>query len=206
MIDLKIPMYVKIILIALAIGGITYFGKSYKQQKHEIERLTTNQTALAKDVETYKTKDGKNAAKIIELELSRGEFEKLCAEQVKTIEELNLKVKYLQGISTTASSTNVEFKTILKDSIIYHYRDSIVYKETLKTFKWNDNWNVVDGVINKDTVECKYHGVDTLNIVLTRVPKKFLFFKWGTKYIEVDIVHSNPSTTIEYSKMTKISN
>ena len=204
MISIKIPSYIKLILIALTIGCFTYFVQSYKKQKSEIERLSNNQVSLSNELETYKTKDGKNAAKVIELELTKGEFEKICKDQSETIKKLNLKVKYLEGMSTTASSTDVQFKTILRDSVIYHYKDSVVYAEKLKAFKWNDNWNFVEGTINKDTVDCKYHGIDTLDIILTRVPKKFLFFRWGTKYIEANIRHSNPSTTIEYNRTVKI--
>lgn len=195
-----------IVIYSMICVGLLCFNSKYKAQKAEIERLSNNQASLLDDIDTFQTKLGKNAARIIELELTNGEFEKLCDEQAQTIKDLNLRVKYLQGITTTASSTDVRFKTVLKDSIIYHYKDSIVYTEKLKSFQWNDPWNRVDGVLKGDSVECSYQGVDTLNIVLTRVPKKFLFFKWGTKYIETTISHANPSTKIVYSKAIKIKN
>ena len=62
----------------------------------ENERYYVNQISLTEDIETYKTESGKNAVKITELTLSRNEFEIVCKEQVKTIEDLNLKIKRLE--------------------------------------------------------------------------------------------------------------
>lgn len=167
----------------------------------ENKRYFINQIALTEDIETYKTESGKNAVKITELTLSRNEFEKVCKDQVKTIEDLNLKVKRLEHMTTTSTRTDIGVTAVLKDSVII--RDTI-YIDTVKCFKWNDTWNEINGIIFGDTVKCEYHGTDTLNIVATRVPKKFLFFRWGCKYVQVDAVNSNPSTKITYNRAVKL--
>lgn len=167
----------------------------------ENERYYVNQISLTEDIETYKTESGKNAVKITELTLSRNEFERVCKDQLKTIEDLNLKVKRLEYMTTTSTRTDIGAIVALKDSVIL--RDTI-YVDTVKCFNWKDNWNEINGMIVGDSVKCEYHGTDTLNIVATKVPKKFLFFRWGCKYIQVDAVNSNPSTKITYNKAIKV--
>jgi hypothetical protein len=171
----------------------------------ENERFSTNQIALTEEVQTYKTESGKNAARVTELTLSCDEFEKVCADQAKTIKDLNLKLKRVESASTTGTSTTVKITTALKDTVIV--KDTInnmVVLDTLKRFIWNDQWNKIEGTIYNDSVDCSYEGIDTLTIVATRVPKKFLFFRWGCKYVQIDAVNSNPSTNIIYNKTVKI--
>ena len=107
----------------------------------------------------------------------------------------------LEHMTTTSTRTDIGVTVALKDSVII--RDTI-YVDTVKCFNWKDKWNEINGVIVGDSVKCEYHGTDTLNIVATKVPKKFLFFRWGCKYIQVDAVNSNPSTKITYNKSIKL--
>lgn len=193
------------LLVFMLVGGGYKSCTTYKKQKAEIERLKNNQQALTTKLDTFKTESGKNAARAIEMEMKKSEFEELCSEQKKTIDDLKIKVKYLNGISTTASVTKVNFETVLKDSIIYVYKDSVRYYDKIKTFEWSDNWNKVNGFIYKDNIQCMYQGVDTVDIVITRIPHKFLFFKWGTKRIETVVRHSNPSSEIKFNQTIKIS-
>ena len=82
--------------------------------------------------------------------------------------------------------------------------DTIYIEKKVKHFAWSDPWNSITGIIDGNNVQCFYGGRDTLHIATHRVPKKFLFFKFGTKYIEATVVNSNPSTWITYNKTTKI--
>lgn len=194
----------KYIVLTYAIISLALFTKNCSNQKKEIERLEQNQIALSDTLKTYKTKDGKNAASIAELTLSNKEFKELCGEQKKIIDELGIKVSRLQNISTTGTDTNVKVETILKDTTIYVVRDSIMILKPAKNFSWSDTWNRIEGYIESDTIHCNYNGVDTLTVAAVRVPKKFLFFRWGTKRIDVHIVNTNPKTAITYNKTVKI--
>ena len=68
------------IYIILTTVLLLIFMNSYKRAKIENGRLTNNQTALMTDIEYYKTESGRNASKIMELELTKSEFEKLLPE------------------------------------------------------------------------------------------------------------------------------
>lgn len=48
-------------------------------------------------------------------------------------------------------------------------------------------------------MQCEIHSIDTLHQVVHRVPRRFLFFRWGTKALRQEIHSSNPSTRIIYT-------
>lgn len=191
--------FLGIILVCAVIGLI----KENNRLKEEKERLERNEVALTTEVTHYKTESGKNAAKVLQLEMTVDEFKQTSKEQVKIIEDLNLKIKRLESISTSVTNTNVGGKTQLKDTVYVTLKDSIYVQEKAKTFVWSDAWNRIEGKIVGKDVDCSYSGIDTLTIVANRVPKKFLFFRFGTKYIEINIVNSNPSTNIIYNRTVK---
>lgn len=189
-------------IVALAAIILLIFSvKTCNHYKSEKDIYANNQDALLSKVELYKSQSGKNAAKSKELQLTLDEFKKNFSEQVEVIKDLNLKVKRLENVNTTLTQTIAGGKTNLKDSIRVIY-DTLpgghdtIYTEKIKAFKWKDPWNTITGTIKDKEVECFYKGVDSLTIMAVRVPKKFLFFRWGTKYIEVHAINKNPSTKI----------
>ena len=193
------------IYIVLTTVLLLIFMNSYKRVKIENGMLTNNQTALMTDIEYYKTESGRNASKIMELELTKSEFEKLLPELQKQMKELKIKHKYLESLSSTGTKTDVDGSSTLRDTVYITVKDSSVIKQEAKYFKWSDSWNKIQGTIYpNDKVDVSYHGVDTLTMAAVRVAKKFLFFRWGTKYIEVDAVNANPSTKIVYNQKIKI--
>ena len=75
----------------------------------------------------------------------------------------------------------------------------------LPAIKWKDPWVNVDGIIKPDsTVDLSIQSVDTLFQVVHRVPKKFLFIRYGTKAIRQEITSSNPHTKIVYSEYIEL--
>ena len=49
-----------------------------------------------------------------------------------------------------------------------------------------------------------FHGsitaVDTLDIIVHRIPKRFLFFRFGCKQVRMDIISRNPHTRLTYAR------
>lgn len=153
------------------------------------------------EVQYYQDEAGRNAASVQRLELSKAELEAYNGELTKRIEDLNIKLKRVQSATTTATQTNVEIKTIIKDTIIYRDTGMLV----LPAIKWQDPWVNVNGIIKPDsTVDLSIHSVDTLFQVVHRVPKKFLFIRYGTKAIRQEITSSNPHTKIVYSEYIEL--
>lgn len=197
----------KAFLILVALCGLlmaaTFGLWSYcARLKAEKERLNGNQSALMEKVEYYQTEAGEYAASVQALTLSKSEVENHCADLMNTIKDLNLKVKRLQSASTTATKTELDVKPIIKDSIIYS--DTSYLK--VQAIQWQDPWVKIRGVIMPDDKEMDLHveSVDTLRQVIHRVPKKWWFFRWGTKAIRQEIVSSNPHTKIVYTEYIEL--
>lgn len=187
-------------LLAVAGGAI----HRCKQLKADNERLRGNQSALMADVELYKTEAGENAAKVQRLQLTASEFESQCADLRNEVEQLGIKTKYLQQVIASNSQTKVEVRTVVKDSIVYV--PSLARLDTLKCFEFNDGWVRAEGCIDSGgNFEGEFESNDSLLIVAHRVPKRFLFFRWGCKRVELDIVNRNPHAKINYARWVEFS-
>lgn len=191
----KILLYVNVALI-LTVSVLSYWLNNVREEK---KRLADNQEALLSDVDYYKTESGKSAASVLKLELSKSELENHCQDLTKTIDDLNIKIGRIQSVSTTVTKTEVEIQTVVRDSIVY--RDLPV---NLKVVKWLDPWVTLNGVLDGETFSAKIESVDTLSQVVHRIPKKFLFIKWGTKAIRQEVVSSNPHSKIVYTEYIEL--
>ena len=167
--------------------------------KKERDRLENNQTALLSDVEYYKTESGKNAASVQKLELTKSELEKHCIDLTQTVKDLGIKVKRLQSASTTVTKTEVEIQTVVHDCIEYLDRSVI-----LKTINWKDPWIKLDGILDGEDFSAKIQSIDTLNHIAHRVPKKFLFFRFGTKAVRLEVVNKNPHSQIVHTEYIEL--
>ena len=193
--------YLLIACVILAVLWASLLG-AVRELTQEKDRLTGNQEALMEEVSSNLCTDaGRQAASVQRLELSKSELEAYNGELTQRIEDLNIKLKRVQAATTTATQTNVEIKTIIKDTIIYRDTGMLV----LPAIKWQDPWVNVDGIIKPDsTVDLSIQSVDTLFQVVHRVPKKFWFIKYGTKAIRQEITSSNPHTKIVYSEYIEL--
>lgn len=191
----KILLYVNVALI-LTVSVLSCWLNNVREEK---KRLADNQEALLSDVDYYKTESGKNAASVLKLELSKSELENHCQDLTKTIDELNIKIGRIQSASTTITKTEVKIQTVVRDSIVY--RDLPV---NLKVIKWRDPWVVLNGVLDGENFSANIESIDTLSQVVHRIPKKFLFIKWGTKAIRQEVVSSNPHSKIVYTEYIEL--
>jgi len=180
-----------ILLMALALGS-----RMYAYQVREKTRLSDNQTTLLTAAKFYKTSDSLNAAGVDRLTLKNREFEKYNADLVKTVESLNLKVRRLQSVSQTGTETKYIIQTAIRDSLIY--TSSI--PDTLKCIKYADDWLKLAGCIQNKQFSGIIESKDTIVQAVHRVPRKFLFFRYGTKAIRQEVVSKNPNSRIAFTK------
>lgn len=191
----KILIYANIAMI-IAIVALSYWLNNTREEK---KRLANNQESLLSDVEYYKTESGKNAASVKKLELTKAELQEHCQDLTKTVEDLGIKVKRLQSASTTVTKTEVEIQTVVRDSIVY--RDRPI---SLKVISWMDPWVSLNGVLDGDEFSAKIESIDSLSHAVHRVPKKFLFFRYGVKAVKLDVVNKNPHSKIIYTKYIEL--
>lgn len=193
----KILLYGNIALI-IAVMVLSCWLNNTREEK---KRLANNQESLLSDIEYYKTESGKNAASVQKLVLTKSELEKHCQDLTQTVEDLGIKVKRLQSATTTVTKTEVEIQTVVRDSIVYRDRPVI-----LKTINWKDPWIKLNGVLDGDDFSAKIQSIDSLSHVAHRVPKKFLFFRFGTKGVRLEVVNKNPHSKIVYTEYIEIKN
>ena len=188
-------------LSALLLVAVMALSWLYKTEKREKKRLANNQEALLTDMETYKTEAGKNAASVLRLELSKSELEKYNKDLTQTVSDLKIKISRIQSASTTATSTDYSITTPVRDSIVY--RDRLI-PDTLKRITYNDAWLDLNGTIQKGIFSGNIQSRDTLVQIVHRIPKKFLFFKWGTKAIRQEVTTKNPHSKIVYTQYIEL--
>ena len=162
-------------------------------------RLENNNYALIESVKTYRTRAEESAASVQVLRLKIGEYEELRAADAERIRKLGVKLKRLQSAAKSVTTTAVNITAPVRDTVIL--RDTLHLYDTVRLFRWQDSWVTVDGVIEHDSVTCSVTSVDTLRQVIHRIPRRFLFFRYGTKAIRQEIVSSNPHTEVVYSEV-----
>jgi len=171
-----------------------------RDARAEIRRLTETQTALSDRAELFRNRAGEAAAATQVLRLRCAEFERLRAEDAARIRRLGIRIRRLEAAATSVARTTIDTAARLRDTVILHRRDTIRLRDTVRLFRWRDAWVTIDGLVAGDSVRCRIESVDTLRQVVHRIPRRFLFIRWGTKALRQEIASSNPHTLIVYTE------
>ena len=189
----NIVIIVIILILSIALGISI---KSCSNLKQEKARLENNQDTLIKSNTLFKTKDSLNATKINALTLNLSSAKDYYQRLIKEAKEAGIKEGRINSITELGTTTS--------DTIIVTLKDSIVIYDTLKCFDYNDEFMAMEGCIKNDSLSLNYSNQDSLIQFVSRVPKQFWFFKWGTKAIQQTIISKNPKTTFTYQKYIEI--
>lgn len=172
--------------------------------RNENNRLKNNQTALAQEVAHYKSALGEEAASAQILRLRCGEYEEMRKSDAERIKSLGIRIRRLESAAKSVAATEVEAAATLHDTVVVRDTvrlfDTVRYADTLRRFRWSDPWIEVEGEIDSGDVRCRVRSIDTLHQVVHRVPRRFLFIRYGTKAIRQDILSTNPHTRIAYTE------
>jgi len=204
---LALIKYWKYGLIILLGSLLLVFISNYNYEKKENVRKDSNITVLNSTVVKYKVAlntglkklNGKdsiislNAAKIQSLTYTVDEFKRFQASDMQIINALNLKIKNVQSVTNVGTHTdqNIHTGSIQKDSTI--------------CFDFQDKWLTLSGCAGKKFTDISYHQKDSLSTVASRIPKhRFLWWTWGVKGIQLNIVSQNPNTEISYLKYIEL--
>lgn len=120
------------------------------------------------------------------------------ADAVTNIHHLGCKV----GIDCLAHNHAISAEIGTDSTAISH--DICKAVEEIHHFSHHTPWVHIEGEVRRDTLLLDYHSIDTLHQIVHRVPRKFLFFRFGTKAIRQEIVSSNPYTKIVYSEYIEL--
>ena len=199
----------KKVLLLYALAVTLLLAGNVRRYRSQTRRLEQNQHALLSQMEHYRTRAGEAAASVEVLRLRCREFERLHTDDAERIRQLGIRLRRVEATATSVTATEVAVRAPLRDSVVRRDLPSvcdsvrlqaIVRFDSVRLFRWCDPWVTVEGTIRGDSVACRIESVDTLRQVVHRVPRRFLFFRFGTKAVRQEIVSSNPHTRIVYTE------
>lgn len=172
---------------------------AWRNLAHRCDRYAANQHALVARLDTARLHLDQRNASIEVLRLRCREYETLHAADAAEIRALGIRLRRLEAASVQVAATQLDTTVRLRDTLILR-RDTLSLRpDTLRHFRWSDPWIRIEGVIGRDSVACRLTSCDTLRQIIHRVPRRFLFFRWGTKAIRQEIRSANPHTRLIYS-------
>lgn len=204
----KYLIWAAIAMVVAAVATIWVQRTKIEKLTDERNRYRGNTETLLQDVETYKTKDSLNAAKVGVLELKLSEFERYRASDAELIKTLQTKNRELEAVTTAQMETITKLRGTVRDSIVYLPGDTTTI--VLKCVDISDPWFSLNGCTTPDgTFTGTFINRDSILIAATVQYKRFLGFLWKTNKVknrEIDIISKNPHTKIigvEYIEIEK---
>lgn len=204
----KYLIWAAIAMVVAAVATIWVQRTKIEKLTDERNRYQGNTETLLQDVETYKTKDSLNAAKVGVLELKLSEFERYRASDAELIKNLQTKNRELERVTTTQMETINELRATVRDSVVYLPGDTVT--TVLRCVDIVEPYFELHGCATPDGQFTGTHiNRDSLLIVETVQYKRWLGFLWKTKKIknrEIDVISRNPHTKImgvEYIEIEK---
>ena len=199
-------LFVLMVIFALAAFMAT---RAYFNLKTDRDRLKENQSLLLHNgkVDIKQTNTGLSQASVTALTLRSSEFRQSGDTLLQVAKAAGIKTSRISEAATASTTTSVEFKTRIFQTIVHDtVRDAVA--RSLTTFlpsrqlqlSWNDPWVSLSGTITDSIFHGSITSVDTLDIIVHRVPKRFLFFRFGCKQVRMDIISRNPHTRLTYAR------
>lgn len=165
----------------------------FSQERAEKERYKANQTALLSDVAYYKTENERNVASVRALTLTKNEIETYNKNLAERCDELEISLRRLISANITNMQTDYHLVGELRDSLVLRYNTI----DTLRCMDYDDSYlNFSACVDSAGMYVADIVSRDTVTAIVHRIPRRFLFFKFGTKEVRQEVYCANPRTQI----------
>lgn len=184
---------IQILAAMLIVTMVAFIRSAYQNGKlqADLNRQTENVGSLTYDIQYGNLDDSLSVAKNAALQAKCDELKRLHLADTKLIKELKVKLKDVKSIHTASSST--------ADTV----RIEPVPNTTDSVFSYQDKWLSLH--IDIPARLCQYISRDSLTTIVSRSYKhKFLWWRWGTKGYQVQIVNFNPHSRINYSRYVEV--
>lgn len=199
--------FIKVIFLVLIPLALVVAFKECHDLRGEAERTKENQDILLHNgrVEIGRTQSGRPRASVSAITLKTSDLKRnpdsLLAVNRK---ELKIKNSRIMAAATTSTTTKVDVKAAIQ--AVLHDTCSLLsgpYRppDVSQTVSWSDPWITLRGEIEGDSMQMHIESRDTLQMIVHRVPKKFLFFRYGTKGVRMEVVGQNPHSQLSYPKI-----
>lgn len=177
-------------------------------QREERGRLETNQRALLEESRRYRLRDSLNAVTVGVLTLRADEFRSHFEELNALIRDMNVKLRRVESVSQNSLESRYDISATVRDTVIAPPQPPGQSAErplvTAQVISYRDAYIDLNGVMVDSVFRGTVVTYDTLTQVVHRMPRRFLFVRWGTRELRQEIVSSNPHTRIIYSRTIKL--
>lgn len=184
---------IQILAAMLIVTMVAFIRSAYQNGKlqADLNRQTENVESLTYDIQYGNLDDSLSVAKNTALQAKCDELKQLHLADTKLIRELKVKLKDVKSIHTVSSST----ADTVRIEPVPNTADSV--------FSYQDKWLSLH--IDIPARLCQYTSRDSLTTIVSRTYKhKFLWWRWGTKGYQVQIVNFNPHSRINYSRYVEV--
>ena len=165
----------------------------FSQERAEKERYKANQTALLSDVAYYKTENERNVASVRALTLTKSEIETYNKNLAERCDELEISLRRLISANITNMQTDYHLVGELRDSLVLRYNTI----DTLRCMDYDDSYLTFSACVDSAGMYvADIVSRDTVTAIVHRIPRRFLFFKFGTKEVRQEVHCANPHTKI----------
>lgn len=173
----------------------------------EAERTKENQDILLHNgrVEIGRTQSGRPRASVSAITLKTSDLKRnpdsLLAVNRK---ELKIKSSRIMAAATTSTTTKVDVKAAIQPvphDTCSRSLSGLYRPPDVSQVSWSDPWITLRGDIEGDSMQVHIESRDTLQMIVHRVPKKFLFFRYGTKGVRMEVVSQNPHSQLSYPRI-----
>lgn len=173
----------------------------------EAERTKENQDILLHNgkVEIGRTQSGRPRASVSAITLKTSDL-KRSPDSLLAVNRKELKIKNsrIMAAATTSTTTRVNVKAAIRPvphDTCSRSLSGLYRPPDVSQVSWSDPWITLRGDIEGDSMLVHIESRDTLQMVVHRVPKKFLFFRYGTKGVRLSVVGQNPHSQLSYPRI-----
>lgn len=185
---------ISLLAIMFIVSMVAFIRSANKNEalQRDLDRMTQNVANVNYEVQFDKVQDSLPVAQTNALQVKYDELKKLHLTDTQLIKDLKVRLKDAQTIHTVSSATT----DTVPISPVPNTADSV--------FSYSDRWLQLH--IDLPARLCQYTAYDSLTTIVSRTYKhKFLWWRWGTKGYQVQIVNFNPHAKVRYSKFINIS-
>jgi len=181
------------VLVTILIISYSIQNAQLHTARAENSRLSSNVSVLNKNYTTYKTAYGHAAAKVEALKYTQEEMKVYEANLLHEIGELQIKPKNVISVAQVGTQTSTIIPT------------KIIYVDSVKCLAYEDRFTTLSGCFKGDSINLLVENRDSLTTVVSKVPKHyFLWWSWGVKAINLNILSQNPNTKFTYVKYIEL--
>ena len=183
----------KILVPIICVLAIILAFLMFLREHNEKERYKANQTALLSDVAYYKTENERNVASVRALTLTKSEIETYNKNLAERCDELEISLRRLISANITNMQTDYHLVGELRDSLVLRYNTI----DTLRCMDYDDSYLTFSACVDSAGMYvADIISRDTVTAIVHRIPRRFLFFKFGTKEVRQEVYCANPRTQI----------